>query len=153
MPKPRKTTIVLVIATLVAVGYIMFVPARNYMDQQAATDDAEAQLAQLDAEVADLEQRQVELQDPEQIEQVARERFNLGYPGEEVFAVLPGAAAAAADPHRLALRRPAGRGGRVDRRPRADTHCHLDRFAPPSRWGVSWDIRSKPVDSFVASVT
>ena len=89
MPKPRKTTIVLVIATLVAVGYIMFVPARNYMEQQAATDEAEDQLAALDAEVADLEQRQVELRDPEQIEQVARERFNLGYPGEEVFAVLP----------------------------------------------------------------
>ena len=89
MPKPRKTTIVLVIATPVAVGYIMFVPARNYVEQQAATDEAEAQLAALDAEVAELEQRRVELQDPEQIEQVARERFNLGYPGEEVFAVLP----------------------------------------------------------------
>ena len=89
MRKPRRTTIALVVATLAAVGYIMFVPARNYVSQQAATDDAETQLAQLDAQVADLEQRRVELEDPEQIEQVARERCNLGYPGEEVFAVLP----------------------------------------------------------------
>ena len=89
MPKPRKTTIALVVATLAAVGYIMFVPARNYVAQQAATDDVEAQLAQLDAQVAELEQRRVDLQDPAQVERVARERFNLGYPGEEVFAVLP----------------------------------------------------------------
>jgi len=89
MTKPRKTTIALVVVTLIAVGYIMAVPARNYMEQQAATADAEAQLAALDAEVAALEERQIELQDPEQIEQVARERFNYGYPGEEVFAVLP----------------------------------------------------------------
>ncbi|MET0159929.1 MAG: septum formation initiator family protein [Acidimicrobiales bacterium] len=89
MPKPRKTTIALVLATIVAVGYVMFVPARNYLNQQAATDDAEHQLDALDAELEDLNARQVALQDPEQIEQVARERFNLGYPGEEVFAVLP----------------------------------------------------------------
>jgi cell division protein FtsL len=89
MPKPRKTTIALVLATLLAVGYVMFVPARNYVSQQAATDDAEQQLDALNVEIDDLEARQGALQDPEQIEQVARERFNLGYPGEEVFAVLP----------------------------------------------------------------
>jgi cell division protein FtsL len=89
MPKPRKTTIALVLATLLAVGYVMFVPARNYVSQQAATDDAQRQLDALNAEVDDLEARQTALQDPEQIEQVARERFNYGYPGEEVFAVLP----------------------------------------------------------------
>jgi cell division protein FtsB len=89
MPRVRKTTIVLVLATLLAVGYVMFVPARNYMNQQAATDDAEQQLEALNADIDELKDRQVALQDPEQIEQVARQRFNLGYPGEEVYAVLP----------------------------------------------------------------
>ena len=89
MPRSRTTTIALVLATILAVGYVMFVPARNYLNQRAATDEAESQLARLDAEIADLEQRRSELRDPEQIEQAARERFNLGYPGEEVFAVLP----------------------------------------------------------------
>jgi cell division protein FtsL len=89
VPKPRKTTIALVVATVLAVGYVMFVPARNYVNQQAATDEAESQLASLDAEIADLEQRQEALEDPDHIEQVARERFNMGFPDEEVFAVLP----------------------------------------------------------------
>jgi cell division protein FtsL len=89
MPKPRKTTIALVLATLVAVGYVMFVPARNYMEQQSATRDAQDQLDQLDDEIAQLEQRQDELADPDHVVQEAREQFNMGYPGEEVFAVLP----------------------------------------------------------------
>lgn len=89
MSRPRNTTVALVLATVVAVGYVMFVPARNYVAQQAATDDAERQLSRLEAQIDDLEERQVELRDPGQIERVARERFNLGYPGEEVFAVLP----------------------------------------------------------------
>jgi cell division protein FtsB len=89
MPRPRTTTIVLVLATLVAVGYVMFVPARNYVEQQSATRDAQDQLDQLDGEIAQLEQRRDELSDPDHIVQEAREQFNMGYPGEEVFAVLP----------------------------------------------------------------
>jgi cell division protein FtsL len=89
MPRPRNTTIALVLATLLAVGYVMFVPARNYMEQQAATRESQDQLDQLDAEIAQLEQRQDDLSDPDHIEQEAREQFNMGYPGEEVFAVLP----------------------------------------------------------------
>ena len=89
MSRPRNTTIALGLATLLAVGYVMFVPARNYLDQQVATRDAEDQLEQLDAEIADLEAQRLALEDPEYIEQVAREQFNYGYPDEEVFAVLP----------------------------------------------------------------
>ncbi len=89
MPRPRNTTIVLVLATVLAVGYVMFVPARNYLEQQAATRDAQDQLDQLDAEIARLDQREEELSDPEHIIQEARERFNMGRPGEEVYAVLP----------------------------------------------------------------
>jgi cell division protein FtsB len=94
MPRPRNTTIALVLATLLAVGYVMFVPARNYLDQQAATRDAQDQLDQLDAEIADLQHREDQLQDPDYIEQVARERFNMARPGEEVFSVLPAPPAA-----------------------------------------------------------
>jgi len=89
VPKPRKTTIALVVATLLCVGYVMFVPARNYFDQQAATRDAEDELDRLDQELARLEAREAELSDPDHVVREARERFNLGYPGEEVYAVLP----------------------------------------------------------------
>jgi cell division protein FtsB len=89
MSRPRNTTIALCLATLLAVGYVMFVPARNYLDQQAATTDAEDQLERLDTQIADLEAQQLAFEDPEHIEQVAREQFNFGYPDEEVFAVLP----------------------------------------------------------------
>jgi cell division protein FtsB len=89
MPRPRNTTIALILATVLAVGYVMFVPARNYLDQQAATGDAQHQLDQLDGQIAELEQRQDQLQDPDYIARVARERFNMGRPDEQVFAVLP----------------------------------------------------------------
>jgi cell division protein FtsB len=89
MPRPRTTTIVLVVLTLVAVGYVMFVPARDYFDQQAATHDTQEQLDHLDSQIADLQQRQERLQDPDYIAQVARERYNMARPGEQVFAVLP----------------------------------------------------------------
>jgi cell division protein FtsB len=94
VPKPRKTTIGLVVATLLCVGYVMFVPARNYLDQQAATREAQEELDRLDAEMARLRAREAELSDPDHIVREARERFNLGYPGEEVYAVLPAAPAA-----------------------------------------------------------
>ena len=89
MPRPRTTTIVLVLLTLVAVGYVMFVPARDYFDQQAATRDTQEQLDRLDDEIADLEDRQERLQDPDYIAQVARERYNMARPEEQVVAVLP----------------------------------------------------------------
>ncbi|HYF47007.1 MAG TPA: septum formation initiator family protein [Acidimicrobiales bacterium] len=94
MPKPRKTTIGLVVATLLCVGYVMFVPARNYFDQQAATREAEDELERLDQEMAQLREREAQLEDPDHIVREARERFNLGYPGEEVYAVLPAPPAA-----------------------------------------------------------
>jgi cell division protein FtsL len=89
MPRSRTTTIVLILATVLAVGYVMFVPVRNYVDQQSATRETQEQLDQLDAEIAELQQRREELSDPEHIEREARERFHLGYPNEQVFAVLP----------------------------------------------------------------
>ena len=98
MPRSRRTTIVLVVATVLAVGYIMFVPARDYLDQQAATRDAEEQLDLLDQEIAVLEAQRSELSDPDHIARVARERFNMGLPGEQVFAVLPAPAATLAIP-------------------------------------------------------
>jgi cell division protein FtsB len=85
----RPTTIVLVLVTAVAVGYVLFVPARSYLDQRQATDRTQDQLDALDEEIAELEQRAVELQDPAELERLAREEFNLVEPGEESFAVLP----------------------------------------------------------------
>jgi cell division protein FtsB len=89
MPRSRTTTLVLVLATLAAVGYVMFVPARDYFDQQAATRDTQEQLDRLDTELADLDERQQRLQDPDYIAQLARERYNMARPDEQVYAVLP----------------------------------------------------------------
>ena len=89
MPRSRTTTLVLLLATLAAVGYVMFVPARDYFDQQSATRDTQDQLDQLDDEIADLHERQERLQDPDYIAQDARERYNMARPEEQVFAVLP----------------------------------------------------------------
>jgi cell division protein FtsB len=87
--RPRATTIGLVLATVLAIGYVMFVPARNYLTQQAATGRTERQLDELDQQIEELQRRRVELQDPEEIARIAREEFNLVYPGEEAIALLP----------------------------------------------------------------
>ena len=123
MPRPRNTTIVLVLATLLAVGYVMFVPARNYLDQQAATGDAQEQLDQLDAEIAELEQRQRGAAGPGPHRAGGPGAVQPRLPGRGGLRRAPRPAAAAADPHRLALRQPARR-RRCGRRPRrADSHC------------------------------
>jgi len=85
----RSTTVALVVVTVLAMGYVMFVPARSYLAQQHDTDRAEVELARVDDEIEDLRQRRRDLQDPAEIERVAREEFNLVYPGEESFALLP----------------------------------------------------------------
>jgi cell division protein FtsL len=87
--RPRATTIVLLVVTVAAIGYVVFVPARDYLVQQSDTREAEGELARLEAEIDELEAREAELQDPQAIEDAAREHFNMVYPGEDSFGVLP----------------------------------------------------------------
>ena len=77
---------VLVALAVLALGVF---PTRIFLDQRAATAEASERLEVLRAQNAAYEERIAALQDPEEIERLAREQFNLVKPGEEAYAVLP----------------------------------------------------------------
>ncbi len=76
------------LAAAVLVG-LAIVPVRTWLAQQRKMDEARAQLAQIDADVVDLEQRLARLQTDDEIERRARQDFDLVFPGEESYRILP----------------------------------------------------------------
>ncbi len=76
------------LAAAVLVG-LAIVPVRTWLAQQRKMDDARAQLAQIDADVADLERQLDRLQTDDEIERRARQDFDLVFPGEESYRILP----------------------------------------------------------------
>ena len=76
------------IAALLVLVVAVF-PTSTYLDQRSHTAETEQQLAVLRAQNAAYRQRIARLQTPEEIERLAREQYNLVFPGEEAYAVLP----------------------------------------------------------------
>ena len=64
-------------------------PTSTFLDQRANTAEAEERLGVLRAQNAAYEARIERLQTVEEIERLAREQYNLVFPGEEAYAVLP----------------------------------------------------------------
>ena len=64
-------------------------PTSTYLDQRADTSEADERLAVLRDQNAAYEERIERLQKVEEIERLAREQYNLVFPGEEAYAVLP----------------------------------------------------------------
>jgi cell division protein FtsB len=86
-------SLIVLAISLVVVAYLVAVPARNYWTQRAEVAEADRELDVLQAEIDDLEDRATALEDPEAVEQLAREEYHYVYPGEEAFVVLPAAPA------------------------------------------------------------
>ena len=80
--------LVIVLVLLVALFYAAF-PTRTYMDQSSALSEVRAELDALYEENDALRNRLEVLSQPEEIERLARSQYNLVYPGEEAFAMLP----------------------------------------------------------------
>ncbi|WP_419919055.1 FtsB family cell division protein [Candidatus Poriferisocius sp.] len=78
----------LMLIVVVLISYAVL-PTRTYMAQRSATADARAELAGLQDENAALRARLKALSQPEEIERLARSEYNLVYPGEEAYAILP----------------------------------------------------------------
>lgn len=91
----------LAIATLLvaAVGALLAVPARGYLDQRAEVRSTEAALARLEAENERLERRRAALDDPEEIQRIARRDYGLVGEGEESYMILPPPTAGVVLPH------------------------------------------------------
>jgi len=82
---------VLVLVVLVGVLFVAVFPTRTWLAQRAETASATEQLHVLDAQNKVLEKRVDALQSDDEIERLAREQYNLVKPGEEAYAILPGA--------------------------------------------------------------
>ncbi len=64
-------------------------PTSTYLDQRADTSEVEQRLAVLRAQNVAYEARIERLETVAEIERLAREQYNLVFPGEEAYAVLP----------------------------------------------------------------
>lgn len=77
------------LAVLGVVALLVVGPIQTYREQQAATAAAETELAELEADIAALQDRAAALDEDATIEEIAREEYTLVRPGEEAFALLP----------------------------------------------------------------
>jgi cell division protein FtsB len=76
-------------AALFGVLAVAVFPTSTFLDQRASTAEAEERLAVLRAQNRAYEERIERLQTASEIVRLAREQYNLVFPGEEAYAVLP----------------------------------------------------------------
>lgn len=74
------------VLSALAIGLL---PTQTFLTQRRDTTDAEQRLEVLREQNAAFEKRIKGLESNEEIERLAREEYNLAYPGEEPYAVLP----------------------------------------------------------------
>lgn len=79
----------LVVVGLVAALSLSWFPARTLFGQHDDISARQAELDALDEQVSELQGRVEALDDPEEIEQLAREQYNMVRPGEEAYGILP----------------------------------------------------------------
>lgn len=76
------------LAAAVLVG-LAIVPVRTWLTQQKKMDEARVEVARIEAEVAELEHQLSRLETDAEIERRARQDFDLVFPGEESYRILP----------------------------------------------------------------
>ena len=76
-------------AALLGALAIGLFPTQTFIEQRADTAEVQERLEVLRTQNEAFEDRIEALQTDEEIERVAREQYNLAYPGEEAYAVLP----------------------------------------------------------------
>ncbi len=82
--------IVIVVGLAIAVlGGLAVLPARTWLSQRDNLNQAQTELDQIEAEVAVLEAELDLLQTDAEIERMARANFDLVYPGEESYRIVP----------------------------------------------------------------
>ncbi len=77
--------------SVVFVGFLLVgvFPTRTWLAQRDELGQREAELAAIRAEEADLEDQVETLQDPDEIERIAREEYGMVLPGEKAYGMLP----------------------------------------------------------------
>jgi cell division protein FtsB len=81
------TALAVLVVGVVLVG---FYPTRTWLRQEQAVHSAERDLAVLRDQNQELQDEAARLQDPAEIERLARAEYNLVRPGEQAYAIIPG---------------------------------------------------------------
>lgn len=89
--------VVLALAVVVLAG-LAVLPARTWWTQRQSLNQSRAELAQVEQDVADLKARQELLQTDAEVERLARQDYDLVFPGEESYRLVPADAAPAPAP-------------------------------------------------------
>lgn len=79
-----------VVALLGLVVYAMLaVPAKRYLEQRSEVGERRVRLAEIDERNTEMEKRLERLDDPDEIQRIARRDYGLVTDGEESYTILP----------------------------------------------------------------
>jgi cell division protein FtsB len=81
--------VVITCLSLAVLVGLAVVPVRTWLSQKEKTRQAEAEISRIDQDIASLERQLDELQTDAEIERRARQDFDLVFPGEESYRILP----------------------------------------------------------------
>ena len=87
MDRPARISVVSLV--LVAMMFLFVFPTRSYLAQQRQVRTARHSVAVLRAQNAQLAREAKRLQTPAEIERLARSQFNMVFPGEQAYNVVP----------------------------------------------------------------
>ena len=75
----------MIIVCMIAATFVVFFPARQLVAQHTHLEDLQTRLAQLDAQNKRVSSDIARLQNPDELEVLARERLGLVKPGEHAY--------------------------------------------------------------------
>jgi cell division protein FtsB len=87
----RAAVLRLAVASLVLIGalFLFVFPTSAVLHQRSQLSDAEERLAVLKEQTHRLDEQSDRMQSDQEIERLARDRFNMVRPGEQAWAVVP----------------------------------------------------------------
>ena len=87
MDRPARIAVASLV--FVAMMFLFVFPTRSYLAQQRQVRDARHSVAVLKSQNARLASEAQRLQTPSEIERLARAQFNMVFPGEDAYNVVP----------------------------------------------------------------
>lgn len=85
----RPVRVALFALFLVAILFLFVFPTRSYLAQRAEVENARNDVDVIQEQIALLQEEAARLRTPAEIERQARLQFNMVYPGERPFTVVP----------------------------------------------------------------
>jgi cell division protein FtsL len=74
----------------VAILFLFVFPTRSYMAQRGEVQDAREDVEAIQEQIVRLQEEAARLKTPAEIERLARQQFNMVYPGERPYQVVEG---------------------------------------------------------------